>query len=350
MLALQNLTKTFGTKTAVRELSLNVASGDVVAVLGPSGCGKSTLLSLVAGLEVPDSGDVRWDGSSVLTVPTHLRGFGLMFQDYALFPHRDVFDNVAFGLRMQKLPHDVVVTRVTQALETVGLAGYGNRAVATLSGGEQQRVALARALAPRPRVLMLDEPLGALDRALREQLVEEIDHILHAWEGRPAVVYVTHDQGEAFALADRVAVMRAGRIEQIGAPDALVAEPANAFVAEFLGLGTLIAARLIAPDRAETPWGAWAIAPVTSPAGTPGHVLIRTDAGAGHPPADAARLAGRVLTRHTQPLGVRVQLALEGGVSAAEATLILRADQTPGVGETLTVALDPARLTFIPAA
>lgn len=349
MLALRDLKKTFGTKTAVHDLSLDVASGEVMAVLGPSGCGKSTLLSLIAGLESPDAGDIRWDGSSVLTVPTHLRGFGLMFQDYALFPHRDVFDNVAFGLRMQKLPHDVILARVAQALETVGLADYGRRAVATLSGGEQQRVALARALAPRPRVLMLDEPLGALDRALREQLVEEIDRILHAWAGRPAVVYVTHDQAEAFALADRVAVMRAGRLEQIGTPDALVARPANAFVAEFLGLGTLVAARLVAPDRAETPWGLWAIAPSASPASTPGHVLIRTDAAAGQPTAESARLTGRVLTRHTQPLGVRVQLALDGGPGAAEATLILRADQAAGVGETVTVALDPARLTFIPA-
>ncbi len=350
MLNVLDVTRRFDAKVAVQSVSLTVAAGDVVAVLGPSGCGKSTLLSLIAGLEVPDSGDVRWDGASVLTVPTHLRGFGLMFQDYALFPHRNVFDNVAFGLRMQKLSNDVVVTRVTQALETVGLAGYGRRTVTTLSGGEQQRVAIARALAPRPRVLMLDEPLGALDRALREQLVEEIDQILHTWEGRPAVVYVTHDQAEAMALADRVAVMRAGRIEQIGAPDALVAEPANAFVAEFLGLGTLIPARLVGPDRAETSWGLWSVTPSTAPASTPGQVLIRTDAAAGHPTEDAARLTGRVLTRHTQPLGVRVQLALDGGPSATEAALILRADQAPRVGEAVTLALDPSRLTFLPAA
>ena len=350
MLDVVDVTKSFGAKLAVRGLSLSVAPGEVVAVLGPSGCGKSTLLSLIAGLEAPDTGDVRWSGDSVLATPTHLRGFGLMFQDYALFPHRDVFANVAFGLRMQGLAPETIRARAATALEMVGLSGYDRRTVTTLSGGEQQRVALARALAPRPRVLMLDEPLGALDRALREQLVDELNRILRAWEGRPAVLYVTHDQVEALALADRVAVMRAGRLEQIGTPDELVRAPISAFVADFLGLGALVPARLLNARVAETPWGPW---PVTSPAntqGTTGHVLIRLDAAAGSAPEDGPRLTGKVVGRLPQPLGVRVLLGLDALGVAIEVPLVLRSERASAVGQDLSVALDPERLAFIPAA
>lgn len=315
---------------AVRGVSLSVAPGEVVAVLGPSGCGKSTLLALTAGLETPDSGDVRWAGESVLTRrATHLRGFGLMFQDYALFPHRDVHANVAFGLRMRTQPADVIAARVAQALEAVGLSGYDRRTVTTLSGGEQQRVALARALAPRPRVLMLDEPLGALDRALREQLVEEIGRILHAWEGRPAVIYVTHDQAEAFALAERVAVMRAGQIEQLDTPEALVHEPLNAFVAEFLGLGALIPARLVAADQVETAWGRWLIARTTAAIGSAGHLVIRTDAAADRREVATAgpNLTGRVAGRLPQSLGVRLVLTVANGPEPIDVSLSVRPER-----------------------
>lgn len=214
-------------------LDLTVADGEIVGVLGPSGCGKTTLLRLVAGLEEPDTGTIRWDGRDLAGTPPDTRGFGLMFQDHVLFPHRDVAGNVAFGLRMQRLPRSVVDQRVGEVLATVGLAGTQHRAVSTLSGGEQQRVALARALAPRPRLLMLDEPLGALDRALRERLVVDLRRILR--DLGTTAAYVTHDQDEACTVADRVVVMRAGHVEQDGAPRDVWHDPVNAFVAGFLG-------------------------------------------------------------------------------------------------------------------
>lgn len=347
MLEIIDVAKSFGPQHAVRGVSLSVSPGEIVAVLGPSGCGKSTVLNLVAGLETPDTGDVRWNGASVATTPTHLRGFGLMFQDYALFPHRDVFGNVAFGLRMQSVAPVEIATRVAQALATVGLAGYERRAVTTLSGGEQQRVALARALAPRPRVLMLDEPLGALDRALREDLVVEIGRILHASESHPAVIYVTHDQAEAFALADRVAVMRAGLIEQAGTPEDLVREPANAFVADFLGLGTLVPAALIEPGRAQTAWGVW---PVESAAatGSPGYVLIRVDAAAlDRADMQGPRLTGRVVDHVVQPSGVRLIVELDTPTETSTLTVVAPIAAAPKSGELITLALDPARLLFV---
>ncbi len=347
MLDVIDIVKSFGAKAAVRGVSLSVAPGEVVAVVGPSGCGKSTLLNLVAGLEAPDAGDIRWAGASMLATPTHLRGFGLMFQDYALFPHRDVYANVAFGLRMQKVAPDHIALKVAQALETIGLAGYERRSVTTLSGGEQQRVALARALAPSPRVLMLDEPLGALDRALREDLVVEIGRILHAAEARPAVLYVTHDQAEAFALADRVAVMRAGLIEQMGTPEDLVRQPANAFVADFLGLGSLVPARLMEPGRVETEWGLWPVEWTTA-AGSAGQVLIRADAAAlDRPELPGPRVQGRVVDRTIQPTGIRISVRLDGSAGTTTLGVVAPWASPPNPGEPITLALDPTRLLFV---
>src|SRR5712692_6982488 len=233
-----SLSKSFGARAAVDGVSFTLAGGEVLALLGPSGSGKSTLLSLIAGLEAPDAGDIRWDAQSLLAVPTHRRGFGLMFQDYALFPHKDVTANVGFGLKMQDRSRAEIETGVAWALGLVGLAGFEHRDVNTLSGGEQQRVALARALAPRPRLLMLDEPLGALDRALRERLLDELGAILRRL--RQTAIYVTHDQDEAFALADRVIVLNGGRVAQAGAPAEVYAAPATRFVAEFLGLKNIL--------------------------------------------------------------------------------------------------------------
>lgn len=223
----------YGSTTAVAAVDLSVAVGEVVAVLGPSGCGKSSLLRAVAGLEPLTQGTISWAGADLADVPVHRREFGLMFQDGQLFPHRDVAGNVEFGLQMARVPRAQRAQRVAELLELVGLAGYGPRPVASLSGGEQQRVALARALAPGPRLLLLDEPLSALDRALRERLAADLQAILRA--AGTTALYVTHDHDEAFTVADRVAVMRAGHLVQVGTPGELWAAPADADVARFLG-------------------------------------------------------------------------------------------------------------------
>jgi thiamine transport system ATP-binding protein len=242
MLAVKNLTVRYGTLAAVSEVDLAVNDGEVLALLGPSGCGKSTLLRAVAGLEPPAHGEIRWDDTDLANVPVHRRGFGLVFQDGQLFPHRDVAGNVAFGLRMRHVRAAERRTRITELLELVGLAGYEHRTVTQLSGGEQQRVALARALAPRPRLLLLDEPLSALDRALREQLAMDLAGVLRV-AGATALV-VTHDHDEAFTLADRVAVMRAGRITQTGPPDEVWRRPADKDTARFLGCGLFLPAEI----------------------------------------------------------------------------------------------------------
>lgn len=218
--------------TAVDAVSLTVADGEVLALLGPSGCGKSSLLRAVAGLEPVAGGAIRWAGRDVVTVAVHKRGFGMVFQDGQLFPFRDVAGNVAYGL--VDLPRAEREARVDEVLELVGLPGYGHRAVATLSGGQAQRVALARSLAPRPRLLLLDEPLSALDRALRESLSLDLARILRT-EGMTAL-YVTHDHAEAETVADRVGVMVAGRLRALGTMAELRAHPADAEVAHFLGV------------------------------------------------------------------------------------------------------------------
>jgi thiamine transport system ATP-binding protein len=241
MLAVEGLTVRYGAVTAVSEVDIEVPDGEVLALLGPSGCGKSTLLRAVAGLEPPAGGTVRWDDTDLADVPVHRRGFGLVFQDGQLFPHRDVAGNVAFGLRMRGLPNRGA--RVAELLDMVGLAGYEHRRVTELSGGEQQRVALARALAPRPRLLLLDEPLSALDRALREQLAMDLAGVLRV-AGATALV-VTHDHDEAFTIADRVAVMRAGRIVQVGPPQEVWRQPVDEETARFLGCGLFLPATVL---------------------------------------------------------------------------------------------------------
>ena len=238
MLEVIDIRKTYEGRPLLKGISFTLPAGDTLCLLGPSGSGKSTILRIIAGLELGDGGDVLWDGHSLSTVPVHRRNFGLMFQDYALFPHLNVFDNVAFGLKVRHWSESQTGTRVAEALEQVNMSGFEKRMVTELSGGEQQRVALARALAPRPRLLMLDEPLGALDRALRENLLGELRRILQR-AGIPAI-YVTHDQQEAFAIADRIILLHDGQIAQTGSPSSVFAKPADAWVAHFLGLGNLV--------------------------------------------------------------------------------------------------------------
>jgi ABC-type Fe3+/spermidine/putrescine transport system ATPase subunit len=253
MLELLDIHKTYEGKPLLTGVSFTVETGETVCLLGASGSGKSTLLRIIAGLEKPESGQVMWKGKSLASVPAHQRNFGLVFQDYALFPHLTVAENVAFGLKMRNLPVEEIKLRVTGSLEQVNLGSFASRSVTELSGGEQQRVALARALATRPRLLMFDEPLGALDRALRDHLLEELRGILH--ESDIPAIYVTHDQEEAFAIADRIALLHDGQIVQIGAPAEVFASPASGWVANFLGLGNVFEGRMLAGGRVETKLG-----------------------------------------------------------------------------------------------
>ncbi|MFC4030601.1 ABC transporter ATP-binding protein [Streptomyces polygonati] len=322
MLRLEAATVRFGARAALDALDLEVAAHEIVCVLGPSGSGKSTLLRAVAGLQRLDAGRVLLDGADQRTVPAHKRGVGLMFQDHQLFPQRDVGGNVAFGPRMHKVARGPRDRRVAELLDLVGLPGAARRAVATLSGGEQQRVALARALAPEPRLLMLDEPLGQLDRSLRERLVVELRQLF----GRlgTTVLAVTHDQGEAFALADRVVVMRDGRIAQSGTPLEVWLRPASEFVARFLGFDNITAAT-VDGGTATTTWGELPV-PDGTPRG-PGLLLVRPT-GVRLGPPDSG-LACEVLARTFRGGHVAVTLRPERG-PALEAECGLRDAPAPG--------------------
>ena len=238
MLELADVTVRYGDTVAVDDVSLDLAAGQVLAVLGPSGCGKSTLLRAVAGLEPLSEGSISCDGRDLAGVPTHKRGFALMFQDGQLFAHLTVARNVAYALKLRRTPSARVAARVRELLELVGLSGYDDRLPGTLSGGERQRVALARALAVEPRLILLDEPLSALDATLRERLAGDLREILHA-AGTTALL-VTHDHEEAFALADRLAVMRHGRVVQSGAIDEVWREPVDEETALFLGYARVL--------------------------------------------------------------------------------------------------------------
>src|SRR5918996_1686354 len=244
---LLGVTRRFGDVTAVDALDLAVRDGEFLALLGPSGCGKTTTLNLIAGFVTPTAGRVLIDGEDVSGRPPHLRGLGVVFQSYALFPHLSVRDNVAFGLRERRVPAAEIEQRVGDALELVRLDRAGRQRPGQLSGGLQQRVALARPLVYRPRVLLLDEPLAALDRKLREGMRDELRAIQRSVG--ITTVFVTHDQAEALGLADRIAVMNRGRIEQLGAPREIYERPATRFVADFIGGSTVLRGQAVAADR-----------------------------------------------------------------------------------------------------
>jgi putative spermidine/putrescine transport system ATP-binding protein len=243
----EGVRRTFGTSTALDGLDLALAPGELLALLGPSGCGKTTALRVLAGFERPDAGTVRVGGQDVTGVPANRRDMGMVFQAYSLFPNLDVTENVAFGLRMRKVDAVRRRARAAELLELVGLAEQARRYPHQLSGGQQQRVALARALAIEPRVLLLDEPLSALDALVRAQLRDEIRRLQLSLG--ITTLFVTHDQAEALSVADRVGVMRAGRLEQVAPPDEVYARPATPFVAEFVGAMNRLPGRLVAPGR-----------------------------------------------------------------------------------------------------
>ncbi|MFD8142747.1 ABC transporter ATP-binding protein [Streptomyces sp. NPDC059708] len=337
LLRLEGVTVRFGDRAVVDAVDLEVAEHETVCVLGPSGSGKSTLLRVVAGLQPPSAGRVLLGGADQAGVPVHRRGVGLMFQDHQLFPHRDVGGNVAFGLCVRGSAKAEYAERVARLLDLVGLPGAQGRAVASLSGGEQQRVALARALAPSPRLLMLDEPLGQLDRGLRERLVVELQGLFSRLG--TTVLAVTHDQGEAFALADRVVVMRDGRIAQAGTPLEVWQRPASEFVARFLGFENVVAAT-VSGGAAATPWGR-----IPVPAGSPEgerRLLVR--------PAGVV-LCGTGLDCVVESRtfrGTHVTLLLRpeaGPVLEAECALAA----APAPGDRVAVAFTPSEVVVLPA-
>ncbi|MFJ4780483.1 ABC transporter ATP-binding protein [Streptomyces sp. NPDC088762] len=335
LLQLEGVSVRFGERAVVDSVDLAVAEHETVCVLGPSGSGKSTLLRVVAGLQQVSGGRVLLGGADQAGVPVHRRGVGLMFQDHQLFPHRDVGGNVAFGLRMRGLSRSSYEAQVAELLELVGLPGAQGRAVASLSGGEQQRVALARALAPSPRLLMLDEPLGQLDRGLRERLVVELQGLFSRLG--TTVLAVTHDQGEAFALADRVVVMRDGRIAQAGTPLEVWQRPASEFVARFLGFENVVPAT-VSGGAAATAWGK-----VPVPAGSPDgeHRLLIRPAGV---VLCQAGLACEVLSRTFRGTHVSLLLRPEAGpVLESECDLA----GAPAVGDRIAVTFSPAEVVVL---
>ena len=247
LIRLADCVMTFDDEVVLDKINLSIRDKEFLTLLGPSGCGKTTTLRIIGGFQTPTSGDVLFDGVRINAVPPHKRTINTVFQKYALFPHLNVYENIAFGLRIPKadasgqkvkLPEEEIDRRVTEMLEVVNLRGFEKRRTTQLSGGQQQRVAIARALVNRPRVLLLDEPLGALDLKLRKDMQNELKRIQRAME--ITFVYVTHDQEEALAMSDTVVVMDAGRIQQIGSPEDIYNEPQNAFVADFIGESNII--------------------------------------------------------------------------------------------------------------
>ena len=297
--------KNFGAVTAVNDVSLDIVRGTIFSLLGPSGCGKTTTLRLIAGFEQPDSGDVYIRGQRVTAVPPYRRDFSMVFQSYALFPHLSIAENVAFGLRMRRVPRADRAAAVRQALELVKLGALADRYPRQLSGGQQQRVALARAIVVKPAVLLLDEPLGALDKMLREEMQVE----LRGLQQRLGItaVFVTHDQEEALTLSDRVAVMRNGVIEQIGAPREIYDRPRTEFVASFLGASNFLDGKVIGVEGGVA---------VVETAG--GRVRVASDALGG---SDSVRLAVR-------PERVRMNPAGGDGISARVRDIVYRGPVT----------------------
>ncbi len=242
VIELVGVNKSFGDTRVLTDISFSIRGNEFLTLLGPSGCGKSTTLRILAGFERPDSGDVLFEGASILDVPPYRRRVNTVFQRYALFPHLNVFENVAFGLRLRKTPEPEVRTRVLSALKTVDLDGYGQRWVDQLSGGQMQRVAIARALVNEPEILLLDEPLGALDLKMRKGMQIELkDMQKHLGI---TFVYVTHDQEEALTMSDTIVVMREGVVQQVGSPTDIYNEPRNAFVADFIGESNILSGRM----------------------------------------------------------------------------------------------------------
>ncbi len=360
----EEVVKSFGTKRALAGVTLSIAKGETLGILGPSGSGKSTLLRITAGLEHPTSGRVRSGGRDITVDPPHRRGFGLMFQDYCLFPHLSVARNVAFGLKMQRWDRRRCDRRTREMLELVRLEKLASRSVLTLSGGEQQRVALARSLAPSPRLLMLDEPLGALDAALRADLLAELGRILR--EVGATTVYVTHDRAEAMTICSRIAVLNNGLLEQAGEPAELVRRPANAFVAAFLGLGALVPGtprrtdgiavlRTALGDIPADREAAAGAGPAAAGPAAGWKLLVRPSAVRFASGPGLHRVSARLLGRSVEPAGVTLRVALRGrdGVEYQLSCYVPQSGEIAGAtrrhGSLDAVWIDPRGCALVPA-
>jgi len=342
-LKLIDIHKTYEDAPLLCGVTFGVERGEIACLLGPSGSGKTTLLRIIAGLETAERGRVSIEGADVTALPAHRRGVVLMFQDYALFPHRTVAQNIAFGLRMWRHSRAAIAARVAEMLALTGLEDFADRDVNVLSGGERQRVALARSLAPQPRLLLLDEPLGALDRNLRERLLEDLPVILRR-VGVTAIT-VTHDQEEAFALSDRVVLLNAGRVVQTGRPETLYDRPHNAWVARFLGLENLFPGRLRPPQEVEV-----AFATLDMPKGTAlpqtdaeGQLLIHPwgihlETGATNP------FTAQVTRRTFHGSYFRLTLAVDGGALHLN---VAPGQTPPAPGETVHGWIDPNALRWL---
>lgn len=327
MLEVKRITRAFDGKPVLRGVDLVVGQGEIVCLLGPSGCGKTTLLRVIAGLERADTGDVIYDGASILRTPVHERDFGFMFQDFALFPHMRVAENVGFGLKMHHAQD--VQKRAQEVIRLVGLEGFERREVGQLSGGEKQRVALARSLAPKPRLLMLDEPLGSLDAALRTRLVVELQHIIKSVG--LTTIYVTHDQQEAFAIADRIALMNAGKIEQVDTPEAIYRRPASIFCATFLGLNNILRVERYDNGIAHTMLGEFRLAEAADA------VLLHP---LGIHLSDNGPVEGRIEERTFQGDSYRLLLRHASG-EAIMLKIPANAAHIPAEGETTRITIEP---------
>jgi putative spermidine/putrescine transport system ATP-binding protein len=341
-----HLSKHFGAKNVLDDFALEVRGGEFVTFLGPSGCGKSTALNLLAGLLAPSAGEIWLDDQRLDPLPPERRGFGMVFQNYALFPHLSVFDNVAFGLDVRRVSRAEVGERVRRMLALVKLEGFEARYPAQLSGGQQQRVAIARALVIEPRVLLLDEPLSNLDAKLRLEMRAEIKR-LHQGLGLTSI-YVTHDQAEALSLSDRIVVMREGRVVQVGAPADIHDRPRNLFVADFVGYRNVIPLTVTARGAhgVVTAEGAGLALSGRSEVGAGGAVLAAVRPQDLHLTQDArgpSVARGTVRLVEYQGREYDVEIALDSG-----AVLTARLPAAPKVGSVVALALDPARVVLLP--